>query len=85
MNKILLAAVFLSLLAAPVSAGAQRVPGHAVTKAWPRQGLELRASTARAAGNAYGMGRGAASELTANSPELTGGGSFGYNTKLLEF
>ena len=85
MRKIFLTAIVLPLFVAPVSAGTYGGPGVAATiaKAQSRQSMPI-GGTARAARNAYGM-EAPTLGLDGNSPEATGGGSLGYNRKLLQY
>lgn len=82
MRKLFLTTVILPFIIAPAAAGTYREPG-VIAKAQSRQSMPANGPM-RAGHNAFGM-ESPAAVLDSNSPALTGGGSLGYNRKLLEY
>jgi hypothetical protein len=93
MKKALITSILVPLLITPVSAATKMHREAAVTAARnsavvgaeSNRRIQAAGAIPRAARNAFGMSTGSPFTLDANSPEATGGGSLGYNEKLLEY
>ena len=93
MKKALIASFLVPLLITPVSAAtkmhtetaASPARNSAVVGAESSRRTQAAGTISRDARNAFGMSTGSLFTLDANSPEATGGGSLGYNEKLLEY
>ena len=91
MHKLLLATIILPLFVTAAAANRAQgssegmAPPPSVAKAQSRQSMPTLRAFEGAASNAYGMATGSFLKRNSNSPEEAGGGSFGYNQKLLEY
>ena len=80
-TKIILASAFALSVAVPAFAQSSNYDNR--TRADQHTYGQLPAAAKRA-GNAFALGSGSGFQFDANSPAATGGGSIGYNQKLLE-
>jgi len=86
MRALLLTAIVLPLLTATASAGSYQETGEpgSVTAKAARSGMSA-VAVSRTGRRAYGMEVGPSFGVDLNSRAATGGGSLGYNRKLLEY
>jgi hypothetical protein len=93
MKKALITSILVPLLITPVAATAKMhrqvasilASNSAVVGAESTRKIKAARTIPRAGRNAFDMTTGLALRLDANSPEATGGGSLGYNDKLLVY